>query len=105
MTREVATCSPGDKLKTVMAQMTRLRARHIPAVENGVLCGLISIGDVVKHRLDDLEMFAPDDRGDFMQVRFWSYLKRRCIDACRVTFRHAEDTEKPGDRLFGRRWI
>ena len=58
MTREVATCSPGDKLKTVMAQMTRLRARHIPAVENGVLCGLISIGDVVKHRLDDLEMEA-----------------------------------------------
>ncbi len=36
---------------------------------------------------------ASDDRGDFMQVRFRSYLKRRCIDACRVTFRHAEDTE------------
>ena len=56
MTREVATCSPTDNLKKVMAQMTRLRARHIPVVEDGALSGLISIGDVVKHRLDDLEM-------------------------------------------------
>ena len=39
------------------------------------------------------DLFAADDRSDFMQVRFWSYLQRRCIDACRVTFRHAEDTE------------
>lgn len=48
-------------------------------------------GEVLTMIVEDL--FAPDDRGDFMQVRFWSYLKRRCIDACRVTFRHAEDTE------------
>ena len=48
-------------------------------------------GEVLKMIVEDL--FSPDDRGDFMQVRFWAYLKKRCIDACRVTFRHAEDTE------------
>ena len=48
-------------------------------------------GEVLRMIVEDL--LASDDRGDFMQVRFWSYLKRRCIDACRVTFRHTEDTE------------
>lgn len=48
-------------------------------------------GEVLTMIVEDL--LSPDDRGDFMQVRFWSYLKRRCIDACRVTFRHVEDTE------------
>lgn len=48
-------------------------------------------GEVQRMIVEDL--FAPDDRSDFMQVRFWSYLKRRCIDACRATFRHAEVTE------------
>lgn len=56
MIREVATCAPTDNLKTVMVKMTRLRTRHIPVVEDRALCGLISIGDVVKHRLDDMEM-------------------------------------------------
>ena len=35
-----------------------------------------------------------DDRGDFMQVRFWSYLQKKCIDACRAAFRQTEDTER-----------
>lgn len=48
-------------------------------------------GDVMNKVVEDL--LAPDDRGDFMQVRFWSYLDRRRIDACRVAFRHADDTE------------
>ena len=48
-------------------------------------------GDVQRMIVEDL--FAPDDRSDFMQARFWSYLKRRCIDVCRVMLRHAEDTE------------
>ena len=48
-------------------------------------------GEVLRMIVEDL--FASDGHGDFMQVRFWSYLKRRCIDACRVTFRHTEDTE------------
>ena len=48
-------------------------------------------GEVQKMMVEHL--FAPDDRSDFMQTRFWTYLKKRCIDACRVTFRHADDTE------------
>ena len=48
-------------------------------------------GEVLRMIVEDL--LSPDDRSDFMQVRFWAYLKKRCIDACRVTFRHAEDTE------------
>ncbi len=39
-----------------MAQMTRTRNRHVPVVEDGRLCGLVSIGDVVKHRLQDMEL-------------------------------------------------
>ncbi len=39
------------------------------------------------------DLFARDDRSDFMQVRFWTYLERRCIDACRPMFRQAIDTE------------
>ena len=48
-------------------------------------------GDVQEMIVEDL--LAPDDRSDFMQARFWSYLKKRCIDACRLMFRHVEDTE------------
>lgn len=39
------------------------------------------------------DLLAEDDRGDFMQVRFWAYLERRTIDARRTAFRHADDTE------------
>ena len=56
MTREVQTCAPEDDIKLVMARMTHARIRHLPVVENGKLCGIISIGDVVKNRLEELEM-------------------------------------------------
>jgi signal-transduction protein with cAMP-binding, CBS, and nucleotidyltransferase domain len=39
-----------------MQQMTRTRFRHIPVVDDDRLCGLVSIGDVVKHRLEELEL-------------------------------------------------
>ena len=39
------------------------------------------------------DLFAQDDRSDFMQVRFWTYLKRKCIDVCRAKFRQTEKTE------------
>ena len=58
MTSPVLTCAPGDRVTAVMARMTRHRVRHLPVVDSGRLAGLISIGDVVKHRLDDLELEA-----------------------------------------------
>jgi CBS domain-containing protein len=56
MTRAVPTCSPDDTIKDVMAEMTRTRHRHLPVLHDGVLCGIVSIGDVVKHRLDEAEL-------------------------------------------------
>lgn len=58
MRRAPITCGSNDDLKTVMAQMTRHRARHLPVVDNGVLSGIVSIGDVVKHRLNEAETEA-----------------------------------------------
>ena len=57
MSQSAPTCSPNDLLQDVMAEMTRTRHRHVPVLdENGELCGLVSIGDVVKHRLDEMEL-------------------------------------------------
>ena len=56
MTRGVKTCSKGDHIKDVMSRMTRTRIRHLPVVERGKLCGLVSIGDVVKNRLEEMTM-------------------------------------------------
>ena len=48
--------APDDSLKQVMALMTRRRATHMPVLANSRLTGVISIGDVVKHRLEELEL-------------------------------------------------
>jgi CBS domain-containing protein len=53
MTREVMTCQPTDLIADIMATMTARRIRHLPVVEEGRLLGVISIGDVVKYRLDE----------------------------------------------------
>lgn len=53
---EAVTCRPEDDLGQVMKLMTRHRARHLPVMSAGELVGIISIGDVVKHRLQDLEL-------------------------------------------------
>lgn len=58
MARSVPVCSPHDSIRDVMAEMTRSRNRHLPVVDGGVLCGLISLGDIVKHRLEELELEA-----------------------------------------------
>lgn len=58
MTRAVLTCEPQDTVAELMAEMTNRRIRHFPVVENGKLCGIISIGDVVKSRLDEIEFEA-----------------------------------------------
>jgi len=55
MTREVKTCSSGDRLVDIMEVMTVHRIRHLPVVENGALHGIISIGDVVKQRLEEVQ--------------------------------------------------
>lgn len=56
MSRGVPVCAPGDSLTSVMSQMTRTRNRHLPVVEDGRLCGVVSVGDVVKHRLEEMEL-------------------------------------------------
>jgi CBS domain-containing protein len=55
MTEVVETCSPDDDLDAVMQTMTERRFRHIPVVQDGSLVGIISIGDVVKHKIGQLE--------------------------------------------------
>ncbi len=58
MTSEVFTCSPDDSTTAVMAAMTERRFRHVPVVEDGVLCGMISIGDILKKRVDEVQSEA-----------------------------------------------
>ena len=55
MTREVVTCTPEDDLDHIRREMTGGRFRHVPVVEDGALVGIVSIGDVVKNRLEELE--------------------------------------------------
>jgi CBS domain-containing protein len=55
MTGAVTTCTPGDDIAHLMRLMTQFRIRHVPVVRDGKLAGIISIGDVVKHRLDELQ--------------------------------------------------
>jgi CBS domain-containing protein len=55
MTRHVVSCAPHDSVKHVMAEMTKRRVRHLPVLADGALCGIISIGDVVKNRLEEME--------------------------------------------------
>ncbi|MBW7838000.1 MAG: CBS domain-containing protein [Sphingomonadales bacterium] len=58
MTRQVVTCLPGDTVDHVMGLMTDKRIRHVPVVEGGKLLGIVSIGDVVKHKIAEAEMEA-----------------------------------------------
>jgi CBS domain-containing protein len=56
MTRSVVKCSPEDGVEKVMMEMTEARARHFPVVDGGRLAGIVSIGDIVKSRLDEVEL-------------------------------------------------
>lgn len=58
MTKAVRTCALDDDIQDIMSQMTRSRIRHLPVVVDGKLRGMISIGDVVKNRLEELEFEA-----------------------------------------------
>lgn len=55
MTKTVTTCTPSQDVNDVMRQMTTGRFRHVPVVEGGKLAGLVSIGDAVKARIEELE--------------------------------------------------
>jgi len=58
MTKHVVTCQETDTLDELMAMMTARRFRHLPVVTDGALVGIISIGDVVKHHVAEVEMEA-----------------------------------------------
>ena len=58
MTKTVLVCSPNDSITHVMKLMTDRRVRHPPGREGADLVGIISIGDVLKHRLDELQLEA-----------------------------------------------
>ncbi|MFC7503520.1 CBS domain-containing protein [Nocardioides sp. CPCC 206347] len=55
MTPQVKTCSPEDELDAVMKIMTEGRFRHIPVTSDGQVVGIVSIGDMVKHKIDQLQ--------------------------------------------------
>ena len=55
MTRKVTTCTEADTIAAVMERMTAGKFRHMPVVDQGKLAGVISIGDVVKYRVEEIE--------------------------------------------------
>lgn len=69
MTRNVITCAPDDRVDDLMAVMTRRRVRHLCVMEDGRLAGMISIGDLVKARLSELEFESNVLRDAYLRVR------------------------------------
>ena len=60
MTSKVVTCTPQDKVTALMGLMTENRIRHLPVMEDGQIKGVISIGDVVKARIEEAERAAAE---------------------------------------------
>ncbi|HEY6670356.1 MAG TPA: CBS domain-containing protein, partial [Methyloceanibacter sp.] len=58
MTKAVVVCSPEDTVTHLMKLMTQQRVRHVPVKDGDHLVGIVSIGDILKHRLDELELEA-----------------------------------------------
>ncbi|MGO1173136.1 MAG: CBS domain-containing protein, partial [Actinomycetaceae bacterium] len=52
---DVVTCAPKDELEALARTMTEVRVRHLPVVDEGRMVAIVSIGDVVKNRLDELQ--------------------------------------------------
>src|SRR6516164_7904628 len=69
MRHGVITVSPKESVNRVMKLMTHHRVRHMPVLRNGKLAGIISIGDVVKYRLDDLELETSVLRDAYIAAR------------------------------------
>jgi CBS domain-containing protein len=55
MTRKVETCNESETVSSIMERMTAGKFRHMPVVDQGRLVGVVSIGDIVKHRLQEME--------------------------------------------------
>jgi CBS domain-containing protein len=68
MSTSVHVCSPVDDVERIMNLMTEQRIRHVPVVEGAFLCGIISIGDVVKSRIGELEKDR-DELMDYITAR------------------------------------
>jgi len=62
MTHDVITCKPSESVHDVMERMTARRVRHLPVIDNGQLIGIVSIGDLVKERIEEAEREAQDLR-------------------------------------------
>ena len=56
MSKRVVSCRSSDRVDAVLGTMTNLRVRHVPVIDDGELKGIVSIGDLVKYRLDEKEM-------------------------------------------------
>ena len=69
MTRDVVTCRTSDTVAEIMAVMTARRIRHLPVIDGDKLLGVVSIGDVVKHRLDEAVLEVDSMRQYVQSVR------------------------------------
>ena len=69
MTRDVVICTPDDTIETIMNGMTQRRVRHLPVMDEAQLVGIVSIGDIVKHRLELSEMEVSSLRQYVMEAR------------------------------------
>jgi CBS domain-containing protein len=67
MTRKVVTCSESDSVGVLMERMTTGKFRHLPVIEDDRVIGVVSIGDVVKHRLQEIEQESAALR-DYIQT-------------------------------------
>jgi len=68
MTTELEVCNPEDRIDEIMSMMTERRIRHVPVLDDRRLVGIVSIGDVVKHRVQEIEAEAHMLR-DYVEMR------------------------------------
>jgi predicted transcriptional regulator len=76
MTRKVIVCQPDDNMILIMSCMSDRRVRHLPVMEGDRIIGIISIGDVVKTRIAELESESATLK-EFIAARRWRELYRK----------------------------
>jgi CBS domain-containing protein len=75
MTRDVETCTPEDTLKSVMQNMTRAQALHVPVLKDGELYGILSIDDVLKYAVHEMELESEVLREDLVRLQTLTSLR------------------------------